>query len=32
VGTIIEGESLAAVDADGREERLEPTGWDHFAT
>jgi thiamine-monophosphate kinase len=32
VGTIIEGEGLVAVDADGRADRLEPRGWDHFAT
>jgi thiamine-monophosphate kinase len=31
VGTIIEGSGLLAVDADGREAALEPTGWDHFA-
>jgi thiamine-monophosphate kinase len=30
VGVIIE-EGLVAVDAEGRESRLEPKGWDHFA-
>jgi thiamine-monophosphate kinase len=31
VGTIIEGEDVVTVDADGREAPLEPKGWDHFA-
>jgi thiamine-monophosphate kinase len=31
VGVIID-EGLVAVDAEGRESPLEPTGWDHFAT
>ena len=31
VGVIID-EGLVAVDAEGRQSPLEPTGWDHFAT
>ena len=31
IGTIIEGDGLVGVDADGREKPIEPEGWDHFA-
>jgi len=31
VGDIIEGTGVVAVDPDGGERPLEPTGWDHFA-
>jgi thiamine-monophosphate kinase len=30
IGRIVEGGGLSAVDADGTERTLEPTGWDHF--
>jgi thiamine-monophosphate kinase len=30
IGRIIDGQGLTAVDADGTEHPLEPTGWDHF--
>ncbi len=30
VGRIVEGEGLTAIEADGTERSLEPTGWDHF--
>jgi thiamine-monophosphate kinase len=30
VGEIVAGEGMFAVDARGRETRLEPEGWDHF--
>jgi thiamine-monophosphate kinase len=31
VGTIVDGSGVLAVDADGREAPLPPSGWDHFA-
>lgn len=30
IGVVVEGEELSAVEGDGAERRLEPTGWDHF--
>jgi thiamine-monophosphate kinase len=30
IGTIIDGEGVFGVDANGRETRIEPEGWDHF--
>ena len=30
IGRIVDGGGLTAVDADGTERPLEPTGWDHF--
>jgi thiamine-monophosphate kinase len=30
IGQIVEGAGLTAIDADGTERPLEPTGWDHF--
>lgn len=30
IGRIVDGSGLAAIDHDGRERPLEPTGWDHF--
>jgi thiamine-monophosphate kinase len=30
IGKIVEGTGVTAVDADGTERPLEPTGWDHF--
>jgi thiamine-monophosphate kinase len=30
IGTIIEGEGVIGVDANGREARIDPEGWDHF--
>jgi thiamine monophosphate kinase len=31
IGTIIEGDGVVGVDADGSEKPIEPEGWDHFA-
>ncbi len=30
IGRIVDGEGLTAIEADGTERPLEPTGWDHF--
>jgi len=30
IGRIVDGEGLTAIDPDGTERRLEPSGWDHF--
>ena len=30
IGRIVEGAGLTAIDSDGTEHPLEPTGWDHF--
>jgi thiamine-monophosphate kinase len=30
IGRIVDGEGLAAIEPDGSERPLEPTGWDHF--
>ena len=30
IGRIVDGEGLAAIEPDGSEHPLEPTGWDHF--
>ena len=30
IGRIVEGTELTAIEADGTERPLEPTGWDHF--
>jgi thiamine-monophosphate kinase len=30
IGSIMEGEGVQAVDADGRSRPLDPAGWDHF--
>ena len=30
IGVAVEGQGLTAVDAEGVEGPLEPTGWDHF--
>jgi thiamine-monophosphate kinase len=30
IGRVVDGEGLTAIEADGTERRLEPTGWDHF--
>lgn len=31
IGRIVDGEGLTAIEADGTEHRLEPSGWDHFS-
>ena len=30
IGRIVDDEGLTAIEADGTERPLEPTGWDHF--
>lgn len=30
IGTVVEGEGVTAIEDDGAERRLEPSGWDHF--
>jgi len=30
IGVVVEGDAVVAIDSDGSERPLEPTGWDHF--